>query len=66
LEIKGAAGVRPHHLRGLIAFGQEYKTKRSIAVSLDPQPRKVNGIEILPWKIFLDQLWAGRIIHGAA
>ena len=35
-----------------------------LLVTCDPQPRLVRGdIEILPWKIFLEDLWAGKIIH---
>ncbi len=34
--------------------------KRSILVSLDAKPRIVNGIEVIPWEIFLKRLWAGE------
>jgi len=31
-------------------------------VSMDPKPRKTaDGIDILPWNIFLDKLWQGSI-----
>ena len=62
LEVKGTEQAAPHHLRGLKAFGEEYKTKHSIVVSLDPKPRLVNGVTVLPWEIFLKRLWAGEII----
>jgi hypothetical protein len=30
---------------------------------MDTNPRKTeDGIEILPWQVFLDRLWAGNII----
>jgi len=64
LEIKGTASAQPHHLRGLTAFGEEYKTRRRILVTCDPKPRLYeNKIEILPWKVFLEDLWAGKIIR---
>ena len=64
LELKGTVSAKPHHLRGLIAFGDEYKTRRRILVTCDPKPRLYgNKIEILPWKAFLEDLWAGKIIH---
>jgi uncharacterized protein len=50
-------------LKGLRKFKEEYSVKRAILVSLDPKPRKTEDqIEILPWKIFLEQLWAGDIL----
>jgi len=51
------------HLKGLKSFAEEYKVKRLILISNDPYPRKTEGIDILPWKVFLDQLWAGEIIR---
>jgi predicted AAA+ superfamily ATPase len=64
LELKGTVSAQPHHLRGLIAFGDEYKTRRRVLVTCDPKPRLLeNKIEILPWKVFLDDLWAGKIIR---
>ncbi len=62
LEIKGVPLVQPKHLKGLTAFCEDYKTKKAIVVSLDPKPRKMGRIDILPWKYFLDQLWNGDIL----
>ncbi|MCG2712028.1 MAG: AAA family ATPase [Elusimicrobia bacterium] len=63
LEVKGVKEVLPGHLKGLRAFGEEYSSCKRIVVSLDNNPRLIDGIEILPWKIFLDRLWSGKIIH---
>jgi len=63
LEVKGSLEVHTQHLRGLKAFGEEFKPKRSIVVSLDIKPRKVGDITIMPWQIFVNDLWAGKIIH---
>lgn len=62
LEIKSSKNVGRHLLRGLKAFGEEYKTKHSIIVSLDPRPRQIEHIQILPWQEFLNRLWTGEII----
>ena len=62
IEVKGVNMVAPHHLRGLKAFKEEYKVKNSIVVSMDPRPRLVDDILILPWKVFLEKLWAGDLI----
>ena len=64
LEVKGTSFAQPHHLRGLVAFGEEYKTRRRILVTCDSKPRLLEGkIEILPWRIFLEDLWSGKIIR---
>lgn len=63
VEVKGTEQVVPHHLRGLRAFREEYKTKHSIVVSLDAKPRIVDGISILPWETFLKRLWSGELIR---
>jgi uncharacterized protein len=64
IEVKGTPSARTHHWKGLLAFKEEYKTRRSILVTCDPQPRLAPGdIEIFPWKVFLEDLWAGKIIH---
>lgn len=63
IEAKATQFANENHLKGLQRFKEEYQTKRCILVSLDPKPRKLrNQIEILPWKIFLEQLWSGKIV----
>lgn len=62
LEVKDVPEVYSQHLRSMNAFEEEYKPKKTIIVSLDARPRNVNGIMILPWKTFLNDLWAGLII----
>ncbi len=63
VEVKSTDMASSQHLRGLKAFNEEYKVKKSILVSLDPKPRLVDGIHILPWKVFLEKLWAGEILN---
>jgi uncharacterized protein len=62
LEIKSTDNVQNKHLNGLRAFNEEYETNRNIVVSLDPYPRKINDIDVLPWKVFLTKLWSGELI----
>jgi predicted AAA+ superfamily ATPase len=62
IEVKGTDLVHHYQLKNLKAFNEEYKTKRSIVVSLDLRPRQIDNIEILPWKVFLDELWNGKVI----
>jgi uncharacterized protein len=65
VEVKGTANAQPHHYRGLSAFGEEYRARRRILVSCDPRPRLTTepGIEIMPWRFFLEDLWSNRIMR---
>jgi predicted AAA+ superfamily ATPase len=62
LEVKATDNVQPRHLKGLLAFSQEYTTRKLIVVSNDPYPRQMNNITVLPWNIFIEQLWAGELM----
>jgi predicted AAA+ superfamily ATPase len=63
IEVKSTDNAQPKHLKGLRQFREEYTTRRSILVSLDERERATeDGMEILPWKIFLKRLWADEII----
>lgn len=62
LEVKSTNNVQSKHLNGLKAFKEEYNPKKSIVISNDPYPKKIGDIEIMPWKIFLETLWADDII----
>ncbi len=62
IECKAVDQVQIHHLRGLRAFCEEYRPKHAVVVSLDPRPRLVDGITILPWKTFLHRLWEKELI----
>lgn len=61
IEIKSNEEVQSRHLRGLKAFSEEHPEARLIVVSLDTNPRFLNGVEIWPAKQFLEQLWTGKI-----
>ncbi len=62
IEVKGSQQINSRHLKGLKSFAEEYRVKKLILVSNDPIPRQMDQITALPWKIFLDKLWAGEII----
>lgn len=63
IEIKGSERVHEGDTRTLRALLDDGPVKKCILVSLEKHPRLLeNGIEILPWRIFLEQLWAGRLI----
>jgi len=63
IEVKGSQKVHVGHTRGLKALLEEHRVEKAILVSLDKQPRKVDpNIEVLPWQVFLETLWAGELI----
>jgi predicted AAA+ superfamily ATPase len=62
VEVKSAEMVNSRHIKGLKSFAEEYQVKRLIVVSNDPYSRQIEDVTILPWKVFLDKLWAGEII----
>jgi uncharacterized protein len=58
IEIKSTKLVQDKHLKGIRAFKEEELVKKYIVVSHDTEKRETkDGIEIYPWKLFLDQLW---------
>ena len=62
VEVKATELANEKHLKGLKIFADEYNTKRLILVSNDNLSRKTGNISILPWRVFLEELWAGEII----
>lgn len=63
IEVKGASRLDTGELKAMRAFAEEYKPRRAIIVANEPRARQVEKIEILPWRRFLDDLWAGKIIR---
>jgi hypothetical protein len=49
---------------GLRALREEGRLKRFIIVCREERPQLRAGIEILPWRQFLDSLWEGTILGG--
>ena len=62
VEVKATSQANHRHLRGLNSFAEEYNVKKLILVSNDTYPRKIDQVHIMPWKTFLEKLWAGEII----
>jgi len=60
IEVKAADLVSEKHLKGLRALSEEISLKHKIAVSLDPEPRGLEGTDILPVTVFLQRLWRGE------
>jgi predicted AAA+ superfamily ATPase len=60
IEVKAKKNISPRELKCLKALQKEQILKRYILVSLDPKARVIDGISILPWNKFLEQLWGGE------
>jgi predicted AAA+ superfamily ATPase len=60
IEVKSSKTINHRHLRGLVALKEEGICTDYILVCNEDRPRLEEGIEILPWKNFLQDLWNGR------
>jgi len=63
IEVKGISLVDKRNFRPIITFADTYSPRKAYIVCNESQKRIYNNIEVLPWKIFLDQLWADNIIN---
>jgi hypothetical protein len=61
IEFKASREVRGGDMKGLLALREEHPGGRCLLVSREDRPRIVEGIELLPWREFCRQLWAGEI-----
>lgn len=62
IEAKAKPTIGARDLRGLRALAEEGLVERLVVVCLEPRPRRVDGVEILPWRHFLEQLWDGAMV----
>ena len=62
IEVKGTSRVDQRKLRPLNAFIEEYSPRMALVVCNEREERIVGKIRIIPYKKFLRNLWAGKII----
>jgi predicted AAA+ superfamily ATPase len=62
LEVKTSSRIHTQDVQSLKSLAEEYSLKKKILISFESEPKKIDHIECLPWRIFLEQLWAGEII----
>jgi predicted AAA+ superfamily ATPase len=61
IEVKGSQRVHEGDLRALRALREDGPVRRRVIISLERHARVLEeGIRILPWRTFLDELWSGR------
>jgi len=64
IEAKGSSKITSDHMKGLREIKKDQpKLKKRIIVCLEKTPRLTeDGIEILPYKVFVKKLWAGELV----
>ena len=64
IEVKAAERVVDRDLSGLRALREEGRFRRFILVAREDRPQRLDGIDIMPWRDFLDALWSGHLMEG--
>jgi len=59
VEVKAKANIAAGDLKSLRALGEENSLKRLLCVALEPRPRRMAGVTVLPLADFLQTLWGG-------
>ena len=62
VEVKSNPGFSGADFKGLLRFKDDYLPSRVIVVSNERARRKIGPVEIIPWREFLEELWAGKVI----
>jgi len=64
IEIKGSSRVHERDIASLKALLEDGPIKKVCLVCLEKQPRYLDNddITILPWQMFIEQLWNGELI----
>ena len=60
LEIKSGKMTHDIYLRSLKALREDGNIKHLLVIGQEKYPRDIDGIKIIPWRIFLEMLWAGE------
>lgn len=61
IEAKASATVSAADVKALRALAEERRWRQLLCASLEPRRRTVGEVTILPWREFLDRLWAGEL-----
>ena len=61
VEVKAKETIDARDLGGIRALKEESLLKHYVVACLVPRPLVIDGIRVLPWRDFLDALWAGKL-----
>ncbi len=62
VEVKGSAMVDKRAFRPMKTFIELYKPRQAIVICTEKEERLHDDIRVMPWRIFLQQLWQDKII----
>ena len=63
IEVKGSTRLHPSDLRSIRAYVDEHGPRQAIVVCNERDARRTSdGIWILPWERFLEQLWSDAVV----
>lgn len=62
VEVKATRHVTERHLKGILVLGEDLPLARRILVCREERPRRVQGVDVLPWRGFLDELWTRGLL----
>ncbi len=62
IEVKGSQRVDSRELRSMRKFKDRYSPRQAIVVCNEAAPRESEGIRVLPWRAFLEELWSGKVL----
>ncbi len=62
IEVKSNDRIHEKHIQSLRLLAEEQICQRYLLISLDPIAKRYGDIEIMHWRVFLDQLWGDQII----
>jgi predicted AAA+ superfamily ATPase len=63
IEVKGGKNIHKKDLLPLQRFYEEYKPRKVLLVCNEKKKRQNGNICIIPWEIFLKELWEDRVIR---
>ena len=63
IEVKGTSRVDTRDFNALFVFIEEYSPRHAYIVCNEKAKRIHRGITVIPWKEFLHDLWADKIIR---
>ena len=61
LEFHRRVLAQARDLKGLKALREEGSFRRSILVCTEPRPRRIDGVDILPWQSCREMLWKDKL-----
>lgn len=62
IEVKGSSRIDGRDMKSLKVFIEEYSPKKAVPVCDEKEKRVSGKIQIMSWRDFLSELWAGNIL----